>query len=955
MKNVSLVMLAAGMVLIAVGAWATPGDGTEFQSAMPVYSHSGTAGGFTGTRLETLWIFDADFSTETGDNAGWTTFDRSGTIATENYWHHDTIRIGGFAHLGDSTWWCGTYNECWRQPRGYANEWVMVLERGFPEIEANTDPGDVLTLDWDQRFAMEHDYDYGYVEVSDDAGTTWTTLYSANNPGFAGKPGLSQDWDSPAHGHKTLDLSTYAGQNIELRFRFESDEAYSSQDQYNNGPPNNSVLDGAWQLDNITWTGPGGAFWLDDCESGNMGWVHDDVEAAGQTGIVFYRGELGVDFVTGRPFTCDDRQGWMYAAVDPFTSTMVDEQYSWLMSPPIDISGAPKLVGHWDFWLDMPRESNDICNLNVASNDDYACVTDPSGFVDESPGWWYGDAGWRVRYDDWDAFAGNDWLAILWEEQNDELPEPGGQHWAGIIFNRQRVGIPSGDAGTTFQWDTWNAFNDWFDSQLSEAMLDSARLLVKDDDGIATLYVVATNDEGATYNSYNCHREDPESNTFICSPPYMEMTPGSEIHYYFEATDELGNVSVLPPGAPDQWFEMSILPISATVSNQGVLLVDKHGRYSSGADRETGWGGSYAEFKYRPTTDSHTLFYYEEMLGILGYDYEIYDVEVPSGSTDQSNGPDSSGYKYYDTQIWFTHSFNAYTIKAPDQLNLINWLNQAGAGKDRNLVLTGNDIGFELIEGEKETLAFYETWMATDYIENQVGVSTVDSLPGLEDATGGSFMTHDDGEAIALAACPNPLEKFDVIQPFAGIPGTEQALQYIKTDESTRPAGVAYTHQTLGYNTVNFGFGMEYIMDGVANGGSANYTPEGYYHTGIEDRVNLMENVMTFLNKTPDGDGTGVDGALNRNVLSAAYPNPFNPVTKIAYSVREAGPVTIRVYNASGRTVRTLMDSELDAGASGHVVWDGTNDGGERCASGVYFYRIEAPGFATSRKMVMLK
>ena len=47
-----------------------------------------------------------------------------------------------------------------------------------------------------------------------------------------------------------LDISQYAGFEIAIRFRFESDGAYSSQDQYNN-PPNNSVLDGAWQLDNI--------------------------------------------------------------------------------------------------------------------------------------------------------------------------------------------------------------------------------------------------------------------------------------------------------------------------------------------------------------------------------------------------------------------------------------------------------------------------------------------------------------------------------------------------------------------------------------------------------------------------------------------------------------------------------------------------------------------------------
>ena len=194
MKNQPLAVLAVGLVLVAFVGGAFAGDpSTSHRSAVErSWQAVPASDGFRGTRLETLWIFDADFSTETGDNAGWTTPDRSGTLASENYWHHDTIRIGGFPELGDTTWWCGTYNECWRQPRGYANDWVQVLERSFPEVDANTDPGDPLTLDWDQRFAMEHDYDYGYVEISDDGGDTWTTIHTANNPGFAGKPGLSQ-------------------------------------------------------------------------------------------------------------------------------------------------------------------------------------------------------------------------------------------------------------------------------------------------------------------------------------------------------------------------------------------------------------------------------------------------------------------------------------------------------------------------------------------------------------------------------------------------------------------------------------------------------------------------------------------------------------------------------------------------------------------------------------------
>ncbi len=129
----------------------------------------------------------------------------------------------------------------------------------------------------------------------------------------------------------------------------------------------------------------------------------------------------------------------------------------------------------------------------------------------------------------------------------------------------------------------------------------------------------------------------------------------------------------------------------------------------------------------------------------------------------------------------------------------------------------------------------------------------------------------------------------------------------------------------------------------------------GYYNTGIADRLNLMDNIMSYFAVTPSTNPTGVidDGA--KNMLAHAVPNPFNPVTKIAYSIREAGSVTIDVYNVAGKIVRTLLQSELDAGTQGFVVWDGTDDAGAKCASGVYFYRMNTPNFTESHKMVMLK
>jgi hypothetical protein len=235
-----------------------------------------------------------------------------------------------------------------------------------------------------------------------------------------------------------------------------------------------------------------------------------------------------------------------------------------------------------------------------------------------------------------------------------------------------------------------------------------------------------------------------------------------------------------------------------------------------------------------------------------------------------------------------------------------------------------------------------------------VGYVLVDSVPGLRDHAGSwDFMTGDDGECVLAGGCPL-LPEFDVVQPYAGVPGAETVADYVKLDASLRPAGVAYTHPTLGYQTVNLGFGIEYMMDGTV-GGAGNYTPEGYYHNGIGDRVDLMGNIMTYFGRPPDDLGTGVVDNIGTNALSHAYPSPFNPTTRIAYSVKEPGRVTIQVYNIAGRTVRMLLDAEAAAGSSGFVVWDGTDEVGRGCASGVYFYRITAPGFTESRKMVLLK
>jgi hypothetical protein len=88
--------------------------------------------------------------------------------------------------------------------------------------------------------------------------------------------------------------------------------------------------------------------------------------------------------------------------------------------------------------------------------------------------------------------------------------------------------------------------------------------------------------------------------------------------------------------------------------------------------------------------------------------------------------------------------------------------------------------------------------------------------------------------------------------------------------------------------------------------------------------------------------------------LRQNYPNPFNPLTHIVFSVSEPGRVTIRVYDISGRPVRTLVDAWRGTGDH-EVSWDGRDNDGREVASGVYFYRLEVPGRPESRKMVLLR
>jgi hypothetical protein len=87
----------------------------------------------------------------------------------------------------------------------------------------------------------------------------------------------------------------------------------------------------------------------------------------------------------------------------------------------------------------------------------------------------------------------------------------------------------------------------------------------------------------------------------------------------------------------------------------------------------------------------------------------------------------------------------------------------------------------------------------------------------------------------------------------------------------------------------------------------------------------------------------------NQFELQQNYPNPFNPETTIRFSLPRASHVTLKLYDLMGKEVAILVDGRLEAG--GHkVVFDART-----LVSGVYFYRMQAEGFADTKRLIVMK
>ena len=135
-------------------------------------------------------------------------------------------------------------------------------------------------------------------------------------------------------------------------------------------------------------------------------------------------------------------------------------------------------------------------------------------------------------------------------------------------------------------------------------------------------------------------------------------------------------------------------------------------------------------------------------------------------------------------------------------------------------------------------------------------------------------------------------------------------------------------------------FNFSYIYDG-------NNNPTEVLFQIWDDSawVNFLKVINLYI---PTGTGQ-FGGEVNTYSLSSNYPNPFNPTTKISYTIPERSYVSLKIFNVLGSEVAELVKGEVEAGS--YII----EFNASTLPSGIYFYRLQGGSFVETKKMILIK
>ena len=127
-----------------------------------------------------------------------------------------------------------------------------------------------------------------------------------------------------------------------------------------------------------------------------------------------------------------------------------------------------------------------------------------------------------------------------------------------------------------------------------------------------------------------------------------------------------------------------------------------------------------------------------------------------------------------------------------------------------------------------------------------------------------------------------------------------------------------------------------------------------YYWLQVQD----MDGGVSFHGPTTvfydNSASQGIPGIPVRTEFAAVYPKPFNPSTTLCYGVAKAGKVDFFIYNQRGQLIRTIHDGQKAIG-NWKLQWDGRDDQGATCTTGIYFIKMQTADSTLIRKAVLQK
>jgi len=336
---------------------------------------------------------------------------------------------------------------------------------------------------------------------------------------------------------------------------------------------------------------------------------------------------------------------------------------------------------------------------------------------------------------------------------------------------------------------------------------------------------------------------------------------------------------------------------------------------------------------------------------------------------------------YYNTIIWESvdldnsagamHDGSGVGQEQADDAGLINqWLDASASGNEKAFWGNGDGLTQDMANSNGTSMGNLLSRMGGlfvqdnyfDFTGNQQVVAIfkpLDADPSAADPF------HSNRRYGIFNSCQGIL---DIIDRDGGIPGAERAARY--EDVSDRGNGSAGPFYSSVYRRLDVGAGRFYatLLDGFSFdnlrgwGGPSDPTTASVSNIAANDygRREWMNDALTVFNQCARVNpviGVGDVPGLALNFVRGAFPNPsVAGAASVRFSLANPAKVTIRFYNVAGRLVHeATIDGHV--GADNVYRWDGVTSSGVKAASGVYFYRMSAPGVQfqnNSQRMVLL-